>query len=74
MACVLWMNYTVFVPWFTIATVIRSYVAIMCLYKLCILIAIQECLQLLQLLHTELSDSKQQVEKLESQYQQLQVI
>ena len=40
---------------------------------LCILIIMQECLQLLQLLHTELSDSKEQVKKLELQLQQLQV-
>ena len=40
---------------------------------LCILITMQECLQLLQLLHTELSDSKEQVKKLELQLQQLQV-
>ena len=37
------------------------------------LVIMQECLQLLQLLHTELSDSKQQVQKFELQLQQLQV-
>ena len=39
-----------------------------------VLLTIQECSQLLQLLHTELTDSKQQVENLQSQYQLLQVI
>ena len=37
------------------------------------MIIMQECLQLLQLLHTELSGSKEQVKKLELQLQQLQV-
>ena len=40
---------------------------------LCMLVIMQECLQLLQLLHTELSGSKEQVKKLELQLQQLQV-
>ena len=39
-----------------------------------VLLTIQESSQLLQLLHTELTDSKQQVENLQSQYQLLQVI
>ena len=38
------------------------------------MLTIQEFSKLLQLLHTELSESKQQVENLQSQYQQLQVI
>ena len=39
-----------------------------------VLPTIQECSQLLQLLHTELTNSKQQVENLQSQYQLMQVI
>ena len=57
-------------PWFTVHSLSPGTAIVICV---CILIILQEYSELLQLLQTELSDSKQKVDKLESQLQSIQV-